>query len=60
MIYNRINKTDRLNKACKNPATWGDTKMFDRAAGVSVRTPVKRPFTNVTIVKTKRMMRHKL
>ena len=59
MKYNRINRTDRLNKACKNPKHWGDTKMFDRNKGVLVSTPVKRPFSSVTIIKTKEMMKHR-
>ena len=59
MKYNRTNRTDRLNKACKNPATWADTKMYDRANGVLVSNPTKKPFTNVTIIKTKKVMKHK-
>jgi hypothetical protein len=59
MKYNRTNRTDRLNIACKNPATWADTKMFDRNNGVLVSTPVKTPFTSVTIIKTKRLIKHK-
>ena len=31
--YNRENRTDRLNKACKDMATWVDTKMYDRFVG---------------------------
>jgi len=55
MKYNRTNRTDRLNKACKSISTWGDTKMYDRSQGVLVLQPKK----GVTIYKTKRMMKHK-
>lgn len=59
MKYNRTNRTDRLNVACKNPKNWSDTKMFDRCNGVLVSTPTNKPFNNVTIYKTKDMMKHR-
>ena len=31
--YNRTNRIDRLNKACKFMINWGDTKMYDRYLG---------------------------